>query len=124
MRRSTLVLPVIQKFDVFQLKKSYAKNLSLGFAVAVLIYILIIGAYFFLQSVSKSTESEHRVITFTLSVPASINFPADKQIAVSSPVTSLKNAMPIPVPDDKAADDKPVPTQNDLSASLAQPGDS
>ena len=55
-----IVLPVIQKFDVFQLKKSYAKNLSLGFAVAVLIYILIIGAYFFLQSVSKSTESEHR----------------------------------------------------------------
>ncbi len=123
MRRSTLILPVIPKYDVFQLKKSYAKNFSLGFAVAVLIHILIIGAYFFLKSVSKSAGSEHRVITLTLSVPPSISFPADKQIAVSSPVTSLKNAIPIPVPDDKAANDKPVPTQNDLSGSLAQPGD-
>ena len=78
MRRSTLVLPVIPKYDVFQLKKTYAKNFSLGFAAAVLIHILIIGAYLFLETVSKSVESEHHIITLTLSVPPSINFLADK----------------------------------------------
>lgn len=122
MRRSTLVFPVLKKYDVFELKNVYAKNFGLGMAIAVLIHILFVGVYYFIWTTAKSVESKPTAFTIALTQAPSINIPMDQQIAVSSPGTS-KYAIPIPVPDDKAVDEKLIPTQKDLSSMLAQSRD-
>lgn len=53
MRSKTLVFPVLSKYDVFQLKKNYAKNFSFGMVAAVLIHLMLIGTYFSVRSIES-----------------------------------------------------------------------
>jgi protein TonB len=121
MKHNTLVFPVIPKYDVFQLKKDYAKNFSLGMTAAVLIHILLIGTYLFVHSFTNGVERKtQKPIDITWD---RLPLPNDKPpIVVPSPGTILKNLIPIAVPDDKAPNDKLIPTQPEISGSLVQTG--
>jgi protein TonB len=123
MKYDTLVFPVIAINDVFQLKRDYKKNYSVGMAAAVLIHILITGAYFFLNTTAKSEEIKTRTVQIDWTYPQPINTPVYTRITVSSPGTILKNAIPIPVPDEKGTNNKLIPSQNELSNSLIRPGE-
>jgi protein TonB len=123
MKHNTLVFPGIIRFDVFELKKAYAKNFSLGMTTAVLIHILFVGVYYFFQSAAINIESKPTDHFITLTDPPPINYPVDPHITVTSSGANLRNAVPIPVPDDRIVDDKLIPTQNDLSRSWTQHGD-
>ena len=123
MKNNTLVFPIIKKYDVFELKKAYAKNFSLGITVAVLIHNLFIGVYYIIQSTAITVESKTHHDIITLTDLTLMNFPVDPNIAASSSITSIKNVIPIPVPDDKVVDEKLIPAHNDLSRSLSQQRD-
>jgi hypothetical protein len=124
MKHNTLVFPVIKINDVFQLKKEYAKNFRRGFALAVLIHILLIGAYFLLNSDTKSDENNIRTILIDWANTPSINVPVNTAgITVSSAGTDIKNAIPIPVPDDKALSNELIPSQTELSNRLIRIGE-
>jgi TonB family protein len=123
MKRSTLVFPVIAKFDVFDLKKVYIRNFSLGMTAAVLIHFLFIGVYYFFQTTAKRVESKPPLLTVTITEQPTINIPVEQPNAVSSSSTSFKNATPVPVPEDKAVIEDLLPTQKELSSSWANTGD-
>lgn len=121
MNRNTLVFPATAKYDVFQLKKDYAKNFSLGMSIAVLIHILLIGTYFFVRAISKSVEVKPKEITFGWGCPQPpIN---DPTLIVSSSGSVFKNLIPVPVPNDEVIDDKLLPTQAQISGSYVKPGE-
>jgi protein TonB len=122
MKRSTLVFPVIARFDVFDLKKVYVRNFSLGMTAAVLIHFLFIGVYYFFQTTAKRVESKPTAFTITLTDQPTFNIPIEQPNAVSSSSASLKNAIPVPVPDDKAVPEDLIPTQKELIGNSTQPG--
>ncbi|MDR3627915.1 MAG: energy transducer TonB [Ignavibacteriaceae bacterium] len=122
MKNNALIFPGNVKIDFFEFKKTYAKNFSLGMSIAVLIHILLIGVYYFIHTTEKGIVSKHHYIVVNLSDQPSINIPFDPPIAVSSPGTSAKNAIPVPVPDDKAVNETLIPTQSELSRAWVQTG--
>jgi len=121
MKSTALLFPGNVKFDVFGFKKAYVKNFGLGLTVAVLIHILLIGAYYFIQTTEKSTVTTKRDFVIDLTNQPSTNTAENQPIAVSSPGTSIRNSIPVPVPDDKAATEALLPTQKDLSSTWNQP---
>ncbi|MFA3783332.1 TonB family protein [Melioribacteraceae bacterium 4301-Me] len=106
-------------FGAFELKKFYTRNYTIGLVVAVLLHILGVGLYYFIQSINKNEEESAPVVRIMkyseLGPPPSIANEVPPQIAVSGPVAKPTVGVPVPVPDEKAPAEQTIATQEEMS---------
>jgi protein TonB len=107
------------EYGAFELKKLYPKNFSIGFTIAVLIHVFLIGTYIFIQSISKDDESNIdtvRILKYSdLGPPPSLNNQTQQQLAVSAPAAKPTVGTPVPVPDAEAPKEQTIATQQQMS---------
>ena len=107
------------EYGAFELKKLYPKNFSIGFTIAVLIHVFLIGTYIFIQSISKDDESNIdtvRILKYSdLGPPPSLNDQTQQQLAVSAPAIKPNVGTPVPVPDAEAPKEQTIATQQQMS---------
>jgi protein TonB len=110
-------------YGAFELKKLYARNYSIGFAVAIFIHLLGIGSYYAVQALNKDDENAPmvgRVLKYSeLGPPPSITNEAPPQIALSGPVAPPTVGIPVPVPDEQAPPEATIASQQELSQQAA-----
>ncbi|MHB8579070.1 MAG: energy transducer TonB [Ignavibacteriaceae bacterium] len=107
------------EYGAFELKRLYPKNFSIGFTIAVLIHVFLIGTYIFIQSISKDDESNIdtvRILKYSdLGPPPSLNDQTQQQLAVSAPAIKPNVGTPVPVPDAEAPKEQTIATQQQMS---------
>lgn len=118
MNNSAIAIDKTQ-YGAFELKRLYQKYYSIGFAISVLILGLLIGAYIFIQSISKDDEnniSTVRILKYTdLGPPPSLNDQTQQQLAVTAPTIAPNVGVPVPVPDAEAPKEQTIATQQQMS---------
>jgi protein TonB len=106
-------------YGAFELKKVYHKNFTTGLTIAVLIHLFIIGAYIFIESISKDDESNIptvRILKYSeLGPPPSLNDNTQEQIKVSAPEIKPNIGIPKPVPDAEVKQEQTIATQTEMS---------
>ncbi|MHB1686642.1 MAG: energy transducer TonB [Ignavibacteriaceae bacterium] len=107
------------EYGAFELKRLYPKNFSIGFTIAVLIHVFLIGTYIFIQSISKDDENNIdtvRILKYSdLGPPPSLNDQTQQQLAVSAPAIKPNVGTPVPVPDAEAPKEQTIATQQQMS---------
>ncbi|MHB8581258.1 MAG: energy transducer TonB [Ignavibacteriaceae bacterium] len=107
------------EYGAFKLKRLYPKNFSIGFTIAVLIHVFLIGTYIFIQSISKDDENNIdtvRILKYSdLGPPPSLNDQTQQQLAVSAPAIKPNVGTPVPVPDAEAPKEQTIATQQQMS---------
>jgi protein TonB len=106
-------------YGAFELKRLYPRNYSIGLIIAVIIHLILIGSYYFIQSISKEDYDNIptvRVMKYSdLGPPPSITNDVPQTIAVQGPVIKPTVGIPVPVPDKKVAPEQTIATQQELS---------
>lgn len=106
-------------YGAFELKRSYQKNMGLGFALAASLHLAAIGSVLGYQYLKARAERNIKVIEITslaqLAPPPSlVNVPPP--VAVQQPkVQPPSVGIPKPVPDEEAAQDVTIASQEELA---------
>lgn len=115
------------EYGAFELKKLYPKNFGMGLLVAVLIHLFIIGAYIFIQSITKENEnniSTVRILKYSeLGPPPSLDKNVQQQLAVTAPSVKPNIGIPKPVPDAQAPKEQTIATQKQMAEVAAPVGE-
>jgi protein TonB len=119
MTDNTLVVDQATEYGAFELKRLYTRNFSLGMTIAVLIHLFLIGAYIFIQAITKDDENNIatvRILKYTeLGPPPSLDNNAAQQLAVSAPTIAPTVGIPTPVPDADAPKEQTIATQQEMN---------
>lgn len=102
-------------YGAFELKKLYPRNYTLGLAVAIFLHIVLIGFYYFYQTISAEAirNKPIRIIPYgEIGTPPPIDIPI--QMPSSAHVAPLTNGIPVPAPVDQVLADQTIPTQDQL----------
>jgi len=122
MKNGIISIDTLSNLDILDLKKFYPRNFGLGMTVAVLLHILIIGFYYFLQSVLPAEVNKSgKVIYINMNGQPTINMNTREQIKVSAPAVKPNFGVFIPVPDVDVSKSLVIPTQKELSNSNPAP---
>ncbi len=127
MNNNTMAIDNSTPYGAFELKKLYPRNYSMGMTIAVLIHLFLIGAYIFIQSISKDDENNIatvRIMKYSeLGPPPSMNDNAAQQLAVSAPSVKPTVGIPKPVPDAEAPKEQTIATQQEMNQVAAPVGE-
>lgn len=117
--KDTIALQNKTVYGAFELKRLYPRNFSIGLGVAILFHFLLIGSYYFIQSITKEDTDNiptvHIMKYSELGPPPSITNDIPPQIAVSGPVAKPTVGIPVPVPDEQAPPEQTIATQQEMS---------
>jgi len=107
-------------YGVFELKKLYPRNYSIGVAVAIFIHLLLVGSYYFVQAINKEDDLDSaptvRIMKYSdLGPPPSITEDLAPQIAVAAQAAAPTVGVPVPVPDEEAPPEQTIMTQQEMS---------
>lgn len=110
-------------YGAFELKKIYARNYTIGVALAIFFHLLLIGSYYLSEYLSREDEDgipEVRLkINYSdLGPPPSIENVAP-QIQVAGPVAAPTVGVPVPVPDEEAPPEQVIATQTEMAQQQA-----
>ncbi|MDP3583361.1 MAG: energy transducer TonB [Ignavibacteria bacterium] len=110
-------------YGAFELKKIYARNYTIGVALAIFLHLLLIGTYYLSEYLSQEDEGgipEVRLkINYSdLGPPPSIENVAP-QIQVAGPVAAPTVGVPVPVPDEEAPPEQVIATQTEMAQQQA-----
>jgi protein TonB len=110
-------------YGAFELKKIYARNYTIGVALAIFLHLLLIGSYYLSEVLSREDEGgipEVRLkINYSdLGPPPSIENVAP-QIQVAGPVAAPTVGVPVPVPDEEAPPEQVIATQTEMAQQQA-----
>jgi protein TonB len=127
MTENTLVVDQSAEYGAFELKRLYNRYFSIGMAIAVLIHLFLIGAYIFIQAITKDDESNIntvRILKYSeLGPPPSLDNNAAQQLAVSAPTIAPTVGIPTPVPDADAPKEQTIATQQEMNKVAAPIGE-
>ena len=107
-------------YGAFELKKLYPRNFSIGLGVAIMLHLLAIGSYYFVQAITKENDLDNaptvRIMKYSeLGPPPSITNDVPPQIAVAAPSIQPTVGVPVPVPDKEAPPEQTIATQQEMS---------
>ena len=106
-------------FGAYELKKNYPRNYTIGLILAVIFHFIIIGSYYFIQSLDAGDEENIpivRVMKYSeLGPPPSIANDIPQQLAVAAPNVRPTVGVPVPVPDTQVPPEQTLATQQELS---------
>ncbi len=127
MNDNTLVMGNQSEYGAFELKKAYPRNYSLGLTIAVLIHLLLIGTYIFIESITREDDSNIatvRILKYSeLGPPPSLDNNVQQQLAVSAPAIKPNIGIPTPVPDAEAPKEQTIATQQEMNKVAAPIGE-
>jgi periplasmic protein TonB len=111
-------------YGAFELKKLYPRNYSIGLTVAVLLHVLIIGSYYFVQAITREDDIDSapvvRIVKYSeLGPPPSIANEVPPQVAIASQVAPPTVGIPVPVPDEEAPPEATIASQEQMSSVAA-----
>jgi periplasmic protein TonB len=116
---NTIALKENSEYGAFELKKVYHKNFTTGLTIAVVIHLFIIGAYIFIESISKNDENNIptvRILKYSeLGPPPSLNDNTQEEIKVSAPEIKPNVGIPKPVPDAEVKPEQTIATQTEMN---------
>jgi periplasmic protein TonB len=120
---NTVALQQNNFYGAFELKKIYARNYSIGVALAIFLHLLLIGSYYFAEVLSREDDSGIPVVKMKINYsdlgpPPSIENVAP-QIQVAGPVAAPTVGVPVPVPDEEAPPEQVIASQTELSQQQA-----
>jgi len=105
-------------YGAFELKRLYPRNYAIGVAVAILLHLLLISAYYLSQVMSREdTENVPtvRLIKYSeLGPPPSIDQEVAPQIAIANQTVAPTLGVPVPVPHDEAPPDQTIQSQEEM----------
>lgn len=118
MSENTLVADQATEYGAFELKRLYTKHFGLGLTIAVLLHLLLIGTYIFIQAITRDDENNIatvRILKYSeLGPPPSLDNTAAQQVAVTAPVAPTVG-IPTPVPDADAPKEQTIATQQEMN---------
>ncbi|MCL5029161.1 MAG: TonB family protein [Bacteroidetes bacterium] len=127
MNENTLVMGNQSEYGAFELKRLYPRNYSLGMTIAVLIHLLLIGTYIFIESITREDDSNIatvRILKYSeLGPPPSLDNNVQQQLAVSAPAIKPNIGIPTPVPDAEAPKEQTIATQQEMNKVAAPIGE-
>jgi protein TonB len=127
MSDNTMALNQSGEYGAFELKKSYPRNYSIGMGIAVLLHLLLIGTYIFIQAITKEDESNIatvRILKYSeLGPPPSLDNNVQQQLAVTAPTVAPTVGIPTPVPDAEAPKEQTIATQQEMNKVAAPVGE-
>lgn len=127
MNNNAFAIENTNKYGAFELKKLYPKNFGMGLLVAVLIHLFLIGAYIFIQSITKDDDNNIatvRILKYSeLGPPPSLDKNVQQQLAVTAPAIKPSIGIPKPVPDAQAPKEQTIATQKEMSQVAAPVGE-
>ncbi len=116
-----------QQYGAFELKRLYQKYYGIGLTIAVLIHLLLIGVYIFIQAINKDDESNIatvRILKYSeLGPPPSLDQNVAQQLAVQAPTIKPNVGIPTPVPDAEAPKEQTIATQQEMNKIAAPIGE-
>ena len=110
-------------YGAFELKKIYARNYTIGVALAIFLHLLLIGSYYLSEVLSREDdegipEVSLKINYSDLGPPPSIENVAP-QIQVAGPVAAPTVGVPVPVPDEEAPPEQVIATQTEMAQQQA-----
>jgi len=127
MTDNSIVANQATEYGAFELKKLYPRNFSMGMTIAVLIHLFLIGAYIFIQAITKEDDSNIstvRILKYSeLGPPPSLDNNAAQQLAVTAPTIKPNVGIPTPVPDAEAPKEQTIATQQEMNKVAAPVGE-
>jgi protein TonB len=119
----TIALQQNNVYGAFELKKVYARNYTIGVALAIFLHLLLIGSYYFAEVLSREDEGGAPVVRMKINYsdlgpPPSIENVAP-QIQVAGPVAAPTVGVPVPVPDEEAPPEQVIATQTEMAQQQA-----
>ncbi len=107
------------EYGASELKRLYLKNFGMGLAIAIIIHLFLIGAYFFILSITKENDNNIATVKILkyseLGPPPSLNKSVQQQIAVKAPTITPNIGIPKPVPDAQAPKEQTIATQQQMN---------
>jgi len=95
--------------------------------IAVLIHLLLIGVYIFIQAINKDDENNIatvRILKYSeLGPPPSLDQNVAQQLAVQAPTIKPNVGIPTPVPDAEAPKEQTIATQQEMNKIAAPIGE-
>ncbi len=127
MSNNALAIENTSKYGAFELKKLYPRNFGMGLTVAVFIHLFLIGAYIFIQSITKEDDNNIetvRILKYSeLGPPPSLDKNVAQQLAVTAPAIKPNVGIPKPVPDAEAPKEQTIATQQEMNQVAAPVGE-
>jgi len=110
-------------YGAFELKRIYARNYTIGVALAIFLHLLLIGTYYLSEYLSQEDEGGIPVVRLKINYsdlgpPPSIENVAP-QIQVAGPVAAPTVGVPVPVPDEEAPPEQVIATQTEMAQQQA-----
>ncbi len=116
-----------QQYGAFELKRLYQKYYGIGLTIAVLIHMLLIGVYIFIQAINKDDENNIatvRILKYSeLGPPPSLDQNVAQQLAVQAPTIKPNVGIPTPVPDAEAPKEQTFASQQEMNKIAAPIGE-
>jgi protein TonB len=110
-------------YGASELKADYRKNWYRGFAISVVLHLLIVGTYYLTQILKEEEPPtvNVRILKYSdLGPPPSItNASIPPPIAVSAPTVKPSIGAPVPVPDAEVSPEQTIATQTEMSQQVA-----
>jgi protein TonB len=114
-----LQAPVQGTFGAYEIKKNYPRNYSIGLILAVIFHFILIGSYYFVESLGAEDEDNIptvRIMKYSeLGPPPSITNDVPQQLAVSAPQIRPTVGVPVPVPKAEVPPEQTIATQQEMS---------
>jgi periplasmic protein TonB len=124
------LIHTVSDYGVVELKKVYHKYFALGLLMALAIHLVIVAAYFIIQSLSEEDETNIatvRIINYSqLGPPPSLSHNLQEQLAVTNQAVKPTVGTPVPVPDNQAPKEQTIASQqemNQVAAPVSTTGD-
>jgi protein TonB len=119
----TVALQQNNVYGAFELKRIYARNYTIGVALAIFLHLLMIGAYYFAEVLSREDDGGAPVVRMKINYsdlgpPPSIENVAP-QIQVAGPVAAPTVGVPVPVPDEEAPPEQVIASQTEMASQQA-----
>ena len=106
-------------YGAFELKRIYPKNFLRGLITAVIIHFLLIGLYYFIQTINVEDEEAMPVVRIMkyseLGPPPSITNNLPPQVALNIPSAKPTVGIPIPVPDENVSPEQTIASQEEMN---------
>ena len=109
-------------YGAFELKRLYPRNYFIGVMVAILLHLLLIGTYYFVQMLNKEDDEGLNAPTVSMKYsdmapPLSIVQEVAPQVSTAA-TTAPTVGVPVPVEDSKAAPDQTLASQTEMSKAI------
>lgn len=109
-------------YGFLELKEIYARNYTIGTALAIFLHLLLIGTYYFTETRTSKEEQIAPIIEKTYSDIKQTTITITPQLPIEGAVKVPTVGVPVPVPDEVAYPEQTIATQTEMARQKSNVG--